>query len=306
MERDNQTNRGRGSGITAGEWLRVYISGPITLGDKACNLDQANKAHLELMRRRYAVMNPILTMMIPGAVDIPHQDWLDSDFAWIEHAHAVLRLPGVSDGADKEVAFAQSRGIPVFTSIEQLEDWRMEMLKAADEKDQKDVAQQNERREYDSVEMVKRWIRAVQNTCLSEKWPYVHEDIYSWADEVWKDEGCGPGTAAQSGMKRFPTGAIRSSDAEGVRYDLITPIGLRRLAETYAEGSRKYGDYNWQKGMPASVLLNHAIRHIYLYLEGDGSEDHLAHAAWNLLAVCHFEEAKPEMIDVPAQKEKHD
>ena len=97
----------------------------------------------------------------------------------------------------------------------------------------------------------------------------------------------------------FPSGAVRSSDAESVRYDLITPVGLRRLAETCAEGARKYGDCNWQKGIPASQMLNHAVRHIYLWLEGDRQEDHLAHAAWNLLGVCHFEEKKPEMIDTP-------
>ena len=39
----------------------------------------------------------------------------------------------------------------------------------------------------------------------------------------------------------------------------------------------------------------------YLWLEGDRAEDHLAHAAWNILGVCHFEEAMPSMIDVPAR-----
>lgn len=106
----------------------------------------------------------------------------------------------------------------------------------------------------------------------------------------------------QAGLARFATGAVRGTDADGERWDLITPIGLRRLAETCAEGARKYGEYNWQKGIPASVMLNHAIRHIYLYLAGDRGEDHLAHAAWNILGVCHFEEALPEMIDIPARK----
>ncbi len=100
----------------------------------------------------------------------------------------------------------------------------------------------------------------------------------------------------------FSTGAVRSADADNVRYDLITPVGLRRLAETCAEGARKYGDFNWQKGIPASQMLNHAIRHIYLWIEGDHTEDHLAHAAWNILGVCHFEESLPEMIDVPARR----
>ncbi len=96
----------------------------------------------------------------------------------------------------------------------------------------------------------------------------------------------------------YPSGAKRSSDAETVRYDLITPIGMRRLAEACAEGAEKYGDRNWEKGIPASRMINHALRHVYLWLDGDESEDHLAHAAWNLLGVCHFEETRPELIDV--------
>jgi len=107
--------------------------------------------------------------------------------------------------------------------------------------------------------------------------------------------------STDTSLTRFATGAVRGADAENVRFDLITPIGLRRLAETCAEGAKKYGDHNWEDGMPASVMLNHAIRHAYLWLAGDNSEDHLAHAAWNLLAVCHFEETMPEMIDIPTR-----
>jgi hypothetical protein len=107
--------------------------------------------------------------------------------------------------------------------------------------------------------------------------------------------------AEEERLTQFPSGAVRGTDAENVRFDLITPIGIRRLAETCAAGSKKYGDHNWTKGIPASQMLNHALRHIYLWLEGDHTEDHLAHAAWNVLGVCHFEEAMPEMIDVPTR-----
>lgn len=105
-------------------------------------------------------------------------------------------------------------------------------------------------------------------------------------------------------LETFATGAVRSTDANHVRFDLVTPIGLRRLAETCAHGAKIYGDRNWERGIPASQMLNHAIRHVYLWLQGDASEDHLAHAAWNILGVCHFEEAMPEMIDVPARGTK--
>lgn len=91
----------------------------------------------------------------------------------------------------------------------------------------------------------------------------------------------------------YSTGAVRSTDAENTRYDLISPVGLRRVAETCAEGAAKYGDYNWEKGMPISDLLNHGLRHLYLYLSGDRSEDHLAHAAWNVLGAMHSEECWP-------------
>jgi hypothetical protein len=100
---------------------------------------------------------------------------------------------------------------------------------------------------------------------------------------------------------RFPTGAVRSCDAEGTRFDLIPQVGLRRLAETCAEGAAKYGDRNWEQGFPATSLMNHALRHLHLWLAGDASEDHLAHATWNLMALMHFEEQRADLVDVPSR-----
>lgn len=94
-------------------------------------------------------------------------------------------------------------------------------------------------------------------------------------------------------LHKFSTGAVRCR--EHARYDLITPIGMRRLAERYALGSKKYGDYNWEKGMPISELLNHAIAHINKYLLGDRSDDHLAGAAWGLMSALHSEEMWPHL-----------
>ncbi|MEQ8785098.1 MAG: DUF5664 domain-containing protein [Pirellulaceae bacterium] len=100
---------------------------------------------------------------------------------------------------------------------------------------------------------------------------------------------------------KFPTGAQRSGDAETERFDLISPVSLSRLAQTYAEGAAKYGERNWELGMPASALVNHAARHLNLWLSGDVREDHLAHAAWNLFALMHFEATRPDLIDVPTR-----
>jgi hypothetical protein len=103
------------------------------------------------------------------------------------------------------------------------------------------------------------------------------------------------GWKMEEAIVEFPSGAVRSADRVGQRYDLISPIGMRRLAETCHEGASKYSDYNWEKGMPISEMLNHAIAHLYAYASGDRSEDHLAHAAWNCFGAMHSEELWPEL-----------
>lgn len=103
--------------------------------------------------------------------------------------------------------------------------------------------------------------------------------------------------AIEGANVRYGTGAVRSSDAEATRYDLISPIGLEAVARACAEGAAKYDDYNWERGMPVGDLLNHAIRHVYRYLAGDREEDHLGHAAWGLIAAIHSEAMWPELND---------
>lgn len=95
----------------------------------------------------------------------------------------------------------------------------------------------------------------------------------------------------------YETGAERDK-LDDVRYDLISPFGLCRLAETYAEGAKKYSDHNWRNGFPVSSLINHVLNHIVTYLAGaESEEDHLAHAAWGLFALMEQEATHPELDD---------
>jgi len=93
---------------------RVYISGPITKGDRDANFQQAADVHRELMAAGFAVFNPMLSMKFPGAFDIHHDTWVASDLPWVAAADAVLRLPGESRGADIECEHASIHGVPVF------------------------------------------------------------------------------------------------------------------------------------------------------------------------------------------------
>lgn len=88
----------------------------------------------------------------------------------------------------------------------------------------------------------------------------------------------------------FQTGARRDTQAGKPRYDLIPPSALRRVAELYARGAEKYGDRNWQKGIPINRLYASLLRHIYQWAEGDNVEDHLAAVIFNAMAIMWTEE----------------
>lgn len=102
---------------------RVYISGPITLGSRQFNLEQALFAHRDLLDTGFAPLNPILTMLIPWEGEVQHDVWLEADVPWVEVADALLRLPGTSVGADREVEHARECGVPVFFNLRDLKEY---------------------------------------------------------------------------------------------------------------------------------------------------------------------------------------
>lgn len=97
----------------------------------------------------------------------------------------------------------------------------------------------------------------------------------------------------------FPSGMVRDTRTGKGRYDLITPYGLKRLADVYERGAVKYSDRNWEQGAPFGRFLDSAMRHIQQYIMRDADEDHLAQATWNLMAVMHLERTHPELDDRP-------
>ena len=70
-------------------------------------------------------------------------------------------------------------------------------------------------------------------------------------------------------------------------YTAIPPLALAKVATVMASGTRKYGPRNWYK-ISVSDHLDHAIRHAYLYIMGDTTDEpdgvtHLAHMACRAL-----------------------
>jgi hypothetical protein len=83
-----------------------------------------------------------------------------------------------------------------------------------------------------------------------------------------------------------------------LRYDLISPVGLRRLAARYAMGAERYGDHNYLKGIPASNIVNHLMAHLENYRAGRRDDDHLAAIAWGAFTLMHYEETRPHLMDL--------
>jgi hypothetical protein len=87
----------------------------------------------------------------------------------------------------------------------------------------------------------------------------------------------------------FTTGAVRDTNNDKPRPELVSPFALERLAQLYAEGANKYADRNWEKGMPYTRVIASLERHILKYKQGLRDEDHLAAAAWNVFALMHYD-----------------
>lgn len=99
------------------------------------------------------------------------------------------------------------------------------------------------------------------------------------------------GEIKDSGERQeFQTGAVRDSNAK-TRYDLISPLALRRLADHLAAGAVKYSEWNWTLGMPNSRYYASLLRHLFAYANGDRSEDHAAACCFNIMGILHNEEA---------------
>lgn len=105
---------------------------------------------------------------------------------------------------------------------------------------------------------------------------------------------------------------MRESDEGKPRYDLIPALAIRRVAHRFADGAIKYGENNWQKGIPRRQILASALRHVEAWrcfqeetgeigldVTRESGEDHLAAAVWGLLVLMQYEETNVHVKDIP-------
>ncbi len=113
----------------------VYVAGPITAGDLAHNVNQGTLATMHLTAAGYAPLCPMWSVFssfpaLPHSAgcialgqasgNVPYEDVLDVDLNLIRQCAYLVRLPGDSPGADREVDFARKHGVPVYYGVEEL------------------------------------------------------------------------------------------------------------------------------------------------------------------------------------------
>jgi hypothetical protein len=119
----------------------------------------------------------------------------------------------------------------------------------------------------------------------------------------WYDQGTGPQCQINSidntgfTWRDKPKSNTNESKTEqlGLALDQIPFEGLEEIGKIFVEGSIKYGRDNWKSNPTKEYQverLNHAIRHLMLWANGDRSESHLAKVAWFCITQIWIEKNK--------------
>ena len=79
------------------------------------------------------------------------------------------------------------------------------------------------------------------------------------------------------------------------QYGMNWPTLLLEVSIHFEEGAKKYGENNWQKGIPVKCYIDSAIRHYLKYSRGDKDEPHDRAFVWNILCCMWTCKNKPEL-----------
>ena len=76
----------------------------------------------------------------------------------------------------------------------------------------------------------------------------------------------------------------------GGKYDMFLEV-----SKHFEEGALKYGENNWQKGIPINSYIDSAVRHYLKYKAGWDDEPHNRAFVWNVIC-CIWEHLRQERI----------
>ena len=68
------------------------------------------------------------------------------------------------------------------------------------------------------------------------------------------------------------------------------PHAMLELAVHFQDGARKYGERNWERGLPENCYIDSAVRHLLKYLDNMNDEPHDRAVLWNLICLWYTHE----------------
>lgn len=75
------------------------------------------------------------------------------------------------------------------------------------------------------------------------------------------------------------------------------PTMFLEVSKHFEDGAKKYGENNWQKGIPVRCYIDSAVRHYLKWLRGDKDEPHDRAFCWNILCAIWTCKHKPDLND---------
>lgn len=104
-----------------GQISLIYVAGPLTHHDQVqevLNVEVAKEAGHILEDAGISAFVPHYFYYSRRRVQRSYEEWMAIDLRMLKHCHALVRLPGPSPGADREVEAAKVLGLPVYFGIE--------------------------------------------------------------------------------------------------------------------------------------------------------------------------------------------
>ena len=84
------------------------------------------------------------------------------------------------------------------------------------------------------------------------------------------------------------------------------PTMCLEVSKHFEEGANKYGEHNWQKGIPVKCYIDSAVRHYLKWLRDDEDEPHDRAFVWNILCCIWTCRNKPELNNYKNKTEQND
>lgn len=127
--------------------------------------------------------------------------------------------------------------------------------------------------------------------------------LYILADYYTITKGVTQCTQALTALGKFQRGGDRDDLIECLK---ALEFDWRTCAQVFEYGKKKYAEWNWAKGMPWSVPIACAGRHLMAVIEGEAFDaesklPHIGHAECNIIMLLLYCDTYPEGDNRPVQ-----